>query len=333
MDGPATAGIGSWIDEFLNATSTLNIPIDFVSSHDYPPQGNGKSIDTNIFYNSLNGINNILAKYNKTYPNIPYYLSEFNSGLFWENKNNQTVHNFDNQDTIYAASFMIFQMNKLQKLFGSDNKHYQLLSYWTFSDIFEEGGFRSYPFWPNATFNQGNDIDFGMTTIRGINKPVFNAFQIVYNYGSTTQYNTELINGGNKDDGNNTVSIFCLKNDKNESENRYSLFMTNYADYPFPENEFKNVSASINVTQTIDTSLKQPKSAMIYKIDKENGNSYQEWIEMGKPEYPTNDQLSQLKKSSELIGNNFEWKVINDTTVEFVVDIPRYTVVLIDMQY
>ncbi len=52
-----------------------------------------------------------------------------------------------------------------------------------------------------------------MTTIRGINKPVFNAFQIVYKFGSTTQYSAQML-GGDKNEGNNTIAVFCLKNVK-----------------------------------------------------------------------------------------------------------------------
>eukprot|EP01084_Bolivina_argentea_P144622 253689_1 len=331
VGGPATAGIEAWVDQFLTATSTKNIPIDFVSSHEYPPQGNNKSINTNIFLNSLRGINGLLDKYNSTYPNMPFYLSEFNSGLFWINKD-QTVKAFDNQDTIYASSFMIFQMNKLQQLFGIHNRHYKLLSYWTFSDIFEEGGFQSYPFWPNYTYSVGADYYFGMTTIRGINKPVFNVFQIVYKYGSTTQYNAQII-GADKNANNNTIAVFCLKNDKNNSQNRYSLFMTNYADYPYPIDLFRNQTIFVYVLQTIDNSLKVPKSATEYRIDESNGNAYQTWIKIGKPKYPTQQQMSILNESSQMKGKNVSWKVVNDTTVQFNVYIPKYTVILIDIQY
>ena len=328
VGGPATAGLG-WIDQFLDGTKTHNIPIDFVSSHSYPPRGSNKTINTDLYYNSLNTVNKDLDEYNDTYPNMPFYLSEFNSGLFWLAQD-ENVKYYDNQDTIYASSFMLFQMNKLQKLFGKNNRHFKSLSYWTFSDIFEEGGFKSYPFWPNKTAGVGNDYYFGMTTIRGINKPVFNVFSLVYNYGSNVSYDTQLVNG-NKDASTNTVSLFCLKNTK--SSNRYGLFITNYADYPYPEYEFKNVTASIYVTQTINPGLKQPKQAMTYRIDKKNGNSYQEWLKMGKPRYPTQEQMQQLKKASELQGVSTTWNVVNSTTVEFYVNIPKYTVIFIDIMY
>eukprot|EP01084_Bolivina_argentea_P099463 178794_1 len=329
VGGPSTAGLG-WIDQFLQT----NLPIDFVSSHSYPPPGNNISINNNQWVQHLMSINEKLEKYNKNYPGIPFYLSEFNSGLMYYHldpppPNTQYI---DNQDSLYAASFMICQMDKMQKLFAAQNNHYKALSYWTFSDIFEEQGFKSHEFWPNYTYSVGGDVHFGMTTIRGINKPVFNVFRNVYKYGSDTQFNAQLING-DKDVNNNTVSLFVLKNNNNGSKNRYSLFMTNFAAYPYPIKLFQNQTVSVYVTQNIDPSLMVPKSAILYMMNKNNGNAYQTWIKMGKPEYPTLQQMKELNESSQIMPSNISWIVINDSTVRFDVSVAKYVVVFIDIQY
>eukprot|EP01083_Nonionella_stella_P266768 901970_1 len=102
---------------------------------------------------------------------------------------------------------MIFQASKLQSLVNNDN--FGWMSYWTFSDVFEEGGFGSQPF----------HNEFGMQTIRGIQKPVFSALQLLYQLGSNTAYNTSRTDANN-DDG--TVQIYTLKN--SNSNNRYAIY-------------------------------------------------------------------------------------------------------------
>ena len=87
-------------------------------------------------------------------------------------------------------------MNNLQPLFIHDNV-YQLMSYWTFSDVFQERGFISEP------FHNG----FGMQTIRGIKKPIFRAMELLSLLGSDVGYKVVGMNDVD------TIEVFCLKND------------------------------------------------------------------------------------------------------------------------
>ena len=81
----------------------------------------------------------------------------------------------------------------------------------------------------------------------------------------------------------------------------------------------------------IDKDLSQ---VIMYRIDNDTTNPLETWIEMGKPEYPTMQQLNKLNESSQLIPmNNVNYTKVNDTTVMFDITLPIYGVVVIDLKY
>ena len=118
---------------------------------------------------------------------------------------------------------MMFMMQQLQPLMAVNNEdsHYEWMSYWAFSDIFEEDGFFSSEFWMNDGVKNKH---FGMRTIRGIDKPVFNAMRLVYAHGSNVSYSAEVSGSGNN---SHNVMVFCLQNGAHK--NRYSVFIANFA--------------------------------------------------------------------------------------------------------
>ena len=261
------------------------------------------------------------------YKDLEFVMSEFNSGLY------QHDIGYDNQDSEYASSFMIFQMLKLQNLYESVNnkKHYSWMSYWTFADIFNEDGFWSADFWDKdgaENKQTGGNRYFGMMTKRGIKKPVFNAFKLANQMGGNVSYN---VYGSSDNDIDNTIVVFCLRNDYlATNKNRYSIFIANwnYLGYPI-----QNETIEITVNQGIDTNLKNPKTAIIYKVDNENSNAYTKWQEIGKPTYPTMEQLNTMKESAEIANATINLDNINATSVQFSVDIPVYGIAVVDIQY
>ncbi len=86
----------------------------------------------------------------------------------------------------------------LQSLF--EETSIEFLSYWTFSDIFEEQGFNSNP------FHASNLGGFGMQTIRGIEKPVFGALSTIHSMDGDYRYDAIFESSG-EDEGVNTVSV------------------------------------------------------------------------------------------------------------------------------
>ena len=64
----------------------------------------------------------------------------------------------------------------------------ELLSYWTFSDVFEEGGLPKHDF----------QNTYGLMTFHGIPKPGWRAFQLLHEHAGTQRLKTNVSVGGTK---------------------------------------------------------------------------------------------------------------------------------------
>eukprot|EP01084_Bolivina_argentea_P029652 55061_1 len=321
VGGPTTAGF-AWLDEFLNDILSANIPIDFVVTHSYPNQLGLTSINTWINAIQTQGID-VVNRYNNKYNlDLPLVISEFNSGCCRQGIDNGK---FPNNDNYYAAAFMIFWAKHLQVLFADgnvDKSTLKWMSYWAISDVFEENGFDSLEF---------NDY-YGISTIRGIPKPAFRAFQLLHEYGSEIEYKSSLIADDNGFGNVNmsTLQVYALKNAVNMD--RYSIFIVNWNNYGFSITE-QNVV--INVGNTINNKGNNLKSVIMYRIDENinNTNPLATWIQMGSPRYPTSEQLQSINESSQLKPMQISFKEIDSETIQFELDVSPYNSIVLDLQY
>ncbi len=164
VGGPATAG-RAWITETIDFTEKNDIPIDFISTHDYGVEGIGLDEFGNqkLFLGTdknsiIGGVREVNAKIKaSSKPNLELHYTE------WSTSYSQVdpVH-----DSYISAPYI------LSKLRGSEG-YIDSMSYWTFTDIFEEGG----PV-PNP-FHGG----FGMMNFQGLRKPSFYAYQFLNRLG------------------------------------------------------------------------------------------------------------------------------------------------------
>lgn len=154
VGGPATAELG-WLDSFLEGAHAAAAPPDFLSTHLYPTDPT-ISHTRDGFAAAIEGAVATVAKTaaGLEVPPPPILLTEFNCGL-----------GVGCADAPYAASFVARQARRA----NATAHAIPLESYWTFSDIFEEGG--QVP----SEFSQA----FGMQSINGVPKPVYRALQLV----------------------------------------------------------------------------------------------------------------------------------------------------------
>jgi len=160
VGGPATAGVG-WITEFLDFCAKEKVPVDFVATHHYgatqgfvDADGKGQTIlDTSkdAFYPAMQSTREKISK--SAFPKLPLYITE------WGPSYSQVDFVHDNY--ICAA----WVLEKLRK----SEPYVQGMSYWAFSDQFEEGG-------PVRTPFHGG---FGMLNYDGLRKPAFFAYQFL----------------------------------------------------------------------------------------------------------------------------------------------------------
>lgn len=146
VGGPATAQLG-WLKPFLSFVRSAGAPIDFVSSHLYPTDP-GVPQHRDGFASAVSAAAGVASS-----AGLPLLLTEFNAGL-----------GIGVADGPYSAAFVLHQVAAFQEASGIE-----VLSFWCFTDIFEEQGQMSAP------YTQA----FGMMTNVGVPKPVYRAMQFV----------------------------------------------------------------------------------------------------------------------------------------------------------
>ena len=161
VGGPATAQ-AAWVSAFLRHVARAHVPIDFVSTHVY-----GNDTAEHVFARHMHvsrrtmvcravrKVHRQIAR--SPYPHLPLILSEFNAS--YSNEPDVT-------DTPYMGPWIASTIRQCAGLL-------QAMSYWTFSDVFEEGGVIHKPFYGG----------FGLIAEDDIPKPSFNAFVLLHRLG------------------------------------------------------------------------------------------------------------------------------------------------------
>jgi xylan 1,4-beta-xylosidase len=161
VGGPATAG-ASWVPEFLAHVKKSGAPIDFVTTHTYGVTGgfldeNGKSDvklspSPDAIVGDVRTVRDQIAA--SPFPHLPLYFTEWSTSYTPADP----VH-----DSYISAAYILSKLRACEGLA-------QGMSYWTYSDLFEEPG----P--PSAAFYGG----FGLVTRDGIRKPAFFAYKYLH---------------------------------------------------------------------------------------------------------------------------------------------------------
>ena len=158
VGGPATAG-AAWVPEFLAYAAKHEAAVDFVTTHTYGVDHgfldeNGQS-DTKLSTSPDAIVGDVRRVHEQIsaspFPNLPLYFTEWSTSY----TPRDPVH-----DSYVSAAYI------LTKLKGSQGLA-QGMSYWTYSDLFEEPG----P--PPTPFHGG----FGLLNREGIRKPAFFAYK------------------------------------------------------------------------------------------------------------------------------------------------------------
>src|SRR6185295_6086003 len=118
-------------------------------------------------------------------PSLPLIWSEFNASY----KNEPEI-----TDSIYMGPWMADTIRQCDGLVD-------ILSYWTFSDVFEEQGVVKQPFYGG----------YGLIAERGIHKPAFNAFQLLHKLGDRrVMVNSDSALVTRRSDGTLVIAIWNL---------------------------------------------------------------------------------------------------------------------------
>jgi xylan 1,4-beta-xylosidase len=251
VGGPATAA-SAWISDFLKYTAENHVPVDFVSTHAYADDTTldlfGKNEDIPMDERVCRAVGKVRDEIRQSStPDLPFFLTEWNVQGMKESR-----------DTIFVGPALA---NTVRQCDGLVN----MMSFWTFSDVFEEGGPIARPFVGM----------FGLRAKGGINKPSYYAYGLLHELGD------QRIANDAKDaivtktrDGGLAIAVWNLVDpDKQGETQTVSL-------------AFAHVAPNARVT--------------IERVDREHGSVLEHYAAMGRPEDPTAAQVEQLNRESAL---------------------------------
>jgi xylan 1,4-beta-xylosidase len=261
-----------WIEDFMAYCKANNLPVDFISTHPYPqdfaidepgmPKGKGfrRSIDSTR--DDLRTLRRIVDA--SPYPHAEIQLTE------WSSSPSPLDHTHDS----LAAGAFIAKTN-LESIGLVDS-----LSYWVFTDVFEE--------------NRRTDLifhgGFGLINYQEIVKPAFHAYRFMNELGD------ELLE---------QKMGAVVTRDK--ASGRVTALAYNY---PAEEKISLPVTNSVEAADAIDTSgsardleihlrgLSPNASFLIETLDRQHGNAIAAWESLGRPEPPTPAQTKALREAA-----------------------------------
>lgn len=267
VGGPATAG-AAWETELINFCVKNKVPIDFVSTHSYGVnQGfldeygqSGTRLAPQEFAVSGDVLQSRKEIANSPKPDLELHYTEWSASYTPAD----AIH-----DSYHEAAYV------LQKLKQVDDAA-QSMSYWVFTDIFEESAPRFTPF-------HGG---FGMLNTQGINKPVFYAYQFLNQLGKTELVNNDEMSWVCKDEqGNLQVLAYDFTYTLPDSINNQVYYIR---DLP-AKNKAK---LKINIAGIPEGNY----SLQVYQVGYRVNDAYTTYFDLGRPNQLTRQQVEQIKK-------------------------------------
>lgn len=280
VGGPATAQ-AAWVDAFIRHCTEHSVPLDFVSTHVY---ANDTAQDVFGSHEEIprdQMVCRAVAKVHQeirtsSLPGLPLIWSEFNASY----KNEPEV-----TDSIYMGSWLADMIRRCDGLVD-------IMSYWTFSDVFEEQGVVKTPFYGG----------YGLVATGGIPKPAFNAFKLLHQLG---EERIQL---------DSDSALLTRRKD-----NALVLAVWNYAP-PGQSGKQKTVTLRLKGTEA--------RQASISRVDRDHGDFHDAYEKMGSPIYPTETQVQRLRMASDLPAP----EIREITNGELTLSLPAHGLALIELK-
>ena len=289
-----------WVEHFLNWCVARNLPVDFISTHPYPTDfafdGHGGSMgfsrEKEATIKDLQFLRTLGSRSGR--PDAEIHCTEWSSSP----SSRDHTHDFPQ-----AATYVVMTNLKAAGLANS-------LSYWVFTDVFEEEG-------------AGNTIwhgGFGMVNFQGIPKPVYHAYRFLNRLGEQTLAQGEGYTVTRRRDGGVAALLYH---------------------YP-PE-----VPVSVPITKTVNEAwhtlrqghpatfclclkgLKPMQTVTIHTLDAEHGWGRGEWEKAGSPEPPTREQTAALIQAAQPAVSHGQSDAKG--TLDLALELAPWAVVLVEV--
>ena len=270
VGGPATAG-AAWVPEMISFCSKNSIPLDFISTHSYGVKqgyldeyGNSGTVLSKDPMAVSGDILNSRKQINvSAMPGLQLHYTEWSSSYTPADPIHDSYH-----QTAYI-------LQKIKQVGTAANS----ISYWVFTDIFEESGPRFTPF-------HGG---FGLLNTQGINKPAFYSYKYMNKLGNKELINSDSTSWVCKDNkGNIQVLLWDFTNTHpGDSVNNQVYYIRD-----LPAKPKGKVRVQLSGIPQGTYKLE------IHKTGYKANDAYSTYLSMNKPAQLTKLQVEQIKKQN-----------------------------------
>jgi xylan 1,4-beta-xylosidase len=298
VGGPATS-VNAWIPDLIAFCQRSGSPLDFISTHHYPtddPLWRNNALSWEDFMKVAGQYERgvlfqMTAKARAEAGKLPLYYTEWNTSAMVP-------------DPLHDESFSAAMV---AKTIADADGLVDGYSFWTFSDLFEEGGQHAAPF-------HGG---FGLQTVHGVRKPNYRLFELLHQMGDQRL----KVEGEPTPPSGVRSSVEALAV---AGENSLVVLVYNH-DIPSAAIQEEDVCIHLK-------GIKSRRPATLIRIDPEHANPKQAWLELGSPEYPSKDELAQIDRASQPgVGSIEPEPGEQDCTFRFT--IPPHGVAAIDLAF
>ncbi len=300
VGGPSTAG-AAWVPEFLAHVKQSGSAVDFVTTHTYGVDGgflDEKGVQDTKLSPSPDAIVGDVRRVREqiqasAFPNLPLYFTEWSTSY----TPRDSVH-----DSYVSAAYIVEKLRRTQGLV-------QGMSYWTYTDLFEEPG----P--PTKPFEGG----FGLMNPQGIRKPAWFAYKYLNAIKGQALATTDSQVFAARDGGKVAVLAYAWRQPDQKVSNRP------YYQRLHPTFDVEPLKLTVAGLKAGAYRLRVRRTG--YRAN----DAYSAYIDMGAPKTLTAEQLGQLQAQTQ---DRPEIEKVIRVKGEAVVDLPMRAndIVLIELE-
>ena len=282
VGGPATAGL-RWISEFIAFCRENNVPLDFISGHYYCLKGDfdadGKVRLVMNDHSYLSGKINSVGKECHA-EGFPLLMTEWSASY----SSRDMVH-----DSYFSAPFIL---EVIKQCCGNAD----MMSYWTYTDIFEEVGIGQTPF-------HGG---FGLINMQSLKKPAF------YSYKMLSELGDEEI------ECNDNSAYVCRKSDEievlfwNSVIRKQDAPNVEYFARPLPAKALEDATVTLSGFEA-----NKEYEICVETVGYKMGDVYNAYLDMNLTDTPTREETLALAEASKPKYISFTVTSNADGVIEF----------------
>ncbi|GAB3632420.1 cellulase family glycosylhydrolase [Microbacterium shaanxiense] len=293
-----------WIHEFLAYCAERSVPLDFLSTHLYPTDyaadstGRGKAITrhADATRQDLELMREIIA--HSPYPDVELHITEWSTSP----SSRDAIH-----DTLFAAPYIVRAFLKGEALAES-------ISYWTFTDVFEEGGGGIGPF-------HGG---FGFVNEQGLHKPTFHAMAMLNRLGDRLVHEASDGVFTRSSKTGDVSAVFY-----NYPDEMGGAGLESRSDYRSTR-DLALIGSARGIRHTLE-GLSPRAEFTLEILDWEHGNVAEAWHRMGSPLNLSREQTAELRETADRLDRR-TLTVGDDGALHIDFELPAWAVASIAPQ-